>query len=263
MYGVAFLMVLFPYLLWRGTWFGKPLTDGEIEKALQDGSRPRKIQHALVQIAERISRGETSSVRRWYPEVERLSTTSPPEVRAMATWLMGQDNQFESFHQRLADLVQDPDLLVRRNAALALVRFGDSRGKPELVAMLRAHKLTAPQDGLLSFRLKDGEAVTPGTLIAQIQIASEGNVDIRSPLPGFFSNPQAGGKRPVASSETVGLISPAESQVWEALRALFLVGQTEELADVEPYAGDLPQMSERVRQQALQTVGAIRGRGSR
>ncbi len=256
-------MVLLPYLLWRGTWFGKPLTDGEIEKALQDGSRPRKIQHALVQIAERISRGETSSVRRWYPEVERLSTTSPPEVRAMATWLMGQDNQFESFHQRLADLVQDPDLLVRRNAALALVRFGDSRGKLEIVAMLRAHKLKAPKDGLLSFRLKDGEAVNPGTLIAQIQTASEGNVDIRSPLAGFFSNPQAGDKRPVASSEIVGLISPAESQVWEALRALFLVRQTEELADVEPYARDLPQMSERIRQQALQTVGAIRGRGSR
>ena len=42
---------------------------------------------------------------------------------------MGQDNKSEEFHQALLSLLNDNDPLVRRNAALQLVRFGDGSGK--------------------------------------------------------------------------------------------------------------------------------------
>ena len=46
--------------------------------------------------------------------------------------------------------------------------------------------------------------------------------------------------------------------MFEALRALVLIGQPETLADVERFAAGVPGMSERVRQQALLTAQAIR-----
>jgi hypothetical protein len=65
----------------------------------------------------------------------------------------------------------------------------------------------------------------------------------------------------IAVGEEILLLSPAEEQVWEALRALYLVGQAEDLPDVERFAGRAPHMSDRIRQQALQTISAIKERG--
>jgi len=48
--------------------------------------------------------------------------------------------------------------------------------------------------------------------------------------------------------------------VWEALRALYLVGQAEDLPAVVPYERDLPDISNDVRQQARETEKAIRER---
>ena len=56
-YLVTWLIVLMPFLFWRGTWFGRPLSDAEITKYLRDDQKPRHIQHALVQIGERMNRG--------------------------------------------------------------------------------------------------------------------------------------------------------------------------------------------------------------
>src|SRR5260221_8475391 len=53
---VAWLIVLLPFLFWRGTWFGRPLRDAEVSEYLRDNSKPRHIQHALVQIGERMAR---------------------------------------------------------------------------------------------------------------------------------------------------------------------------------------------------------------
>jgi len=256
-YGTVFLMVLVPYLFWRGVWFGSPLTDHEIEEILHDATKPRRIQHALVQISDRMSRGE--SVQRWYPVIERLSEGSVPEVRALATWLMVQDNQCSSFHLKLRSLVKDTDPLIRRNSALALVCFGDSQGKPEILAMLRPYLLTAPQDGRISFQVREGEKVNTGTIVARVQTWPDKTLDVHSPMPGFFSAVSVH-RNLVASGELIALISPSESQVWEALRALYVVGELKDLPDIERFAGTMPQMSERVRQQAVLTIKVIKER---
>ena len=64
--------VLFPFLFWYGTWFGRRLTDAQIEQYLHDTAKPRHAQHALVQIGERLGRGD-SQVARWYPAILDLS----------------------------------------------------------------------------------------------------------------------------------------------------------------------------------------------
>ena len=51
---LAFLFVLMPFLFWRATWFGRPLTDEEITRNLADREHARKAQHALSQIADRM-----------------------------------------------------------------------------------------------------------------------------------------------------------------------------------------------------------------
>jgi hypothetical protein len=48
--------------------------------------------------------------------------------------------------------------------------------------------------------------------------------------------------------------------VWEALRALYLIGQQEDLPAILPYERDLPDISTDVRQQAIETENAIRSR---
>jgi len=51
--------------------------------------------------------------------------------------------------------------------------------------------------------------------------------------------------------------------VWEALRALYLVGQQDDLAAIQPYERELPDIPDRVRQQALATGEAIRQRAAK
>ena len=89
--GVTFLTVLVPYLFWQGTWFGRPLTDKEMAQYLSSSAKPRKTQHALVQLSEKIIRGQPDSARRWYPAVQELASHSVPEVRVTVAWLMGQE----------------------------------------------------------------------------------------------------------------------------------------------------------------------------
>ncbi|MCZ6768526.1 MAG: HEAT repeat domain-containing protein [Acidobacteria bacterium] len=127
--------VVIPFLSWQGTWFGRPLDDETLTQYLADQTKSRRVQHALAQIAERMERGDPE-VAQWYEMVAQLSEHPGSEVRVTAAWLMGHDSTSELFHKALLQMVHDEEVLVRRNAALALVRFGDDKGLNELRAML-------------------------------------------------------------------------------------------------------------------------------
>ncbi len=188
---LAVLFVIVPFLFWHEAWFGRKLSDAEIGRYLEDTGHPRKIQHALSQISDRIVRGD-SAVKPWYPRIVALAKHPATEIRILATWTMGQDNTAGIFHQTLRELLNDPDPMVRRNAALSLVRFRDASGRAELVKMLQPH--------------------------------------------------------------------PESDQVWEALRGLYLVGQPEDLPAVESIARGIGDSRNRIREQAVLTAQAIRGR---
>ncbi|MEW5975280.1 MAG: HEAT repeat domain-containing protein [Acidobacteriota bacterium] len=263
LYIVVALMVLVPYLFWKGTWFGEALTEKEFEEFLSPQAKPRKTQHALTQISELISKGQIDQAKRWYPRIATLADHSTPEVRATVAWVMGQDNTFQPFHSTLLNLLQDSNPLVKQNAALALVRFQDDVGRAELLRMLRPFTVVAAKDGLLMFRLKEGDVVNPGTMLARIQHPqSDEAFEVRSPVPGFFQAYLKENRSPVHQGDPILSVLPSEDQVWEALRALYLVGRPEDLDVIRKQVDRAQYLSARIRQQAELTIKAIQSRSS-
>src|SRR5256885_16868459 len=64
----------------------------------------------------------------------------------------------------------------------------------------------------------------------------------------------------VATGDEIATLDPSTEQVWEALRALYLVGQLDDLPIILPYERELPDIPDHVRQQAVLTERAIRER---
>lgn len=252
---LAILFVAATFLAWYFTWFGRELSDADITKYLNDTNNPRHVQHALNQIQQRIERGDAGA-KNWHPQLIALSTNPQPQFRLMAAWVMGFDNKSAEFHEALKKLVQDPEPIVRRNAALALVRFGDASGRAELVSVLSPYPVRAPVDGVIASTLKEEAEVAQGTLLARIQHSGEKVVELRSPLPGRINKILKTNGTQVAAGEEVLSLHADEDSVWEALRALALIGTREDAPIIQGYA-DSPNVAERIREQAKLTVKQV------
>ncbi|HXM19898.1 MAG TPA: hypothetical protein VN948_01365 [Terriglobales bacterium] len=259
----AWLIVLMPFLFWWNTWFGRQLSDRQLAEYLQDAKHPRHIQHALVQIGERMTRHDTS-VTQWYPQVVRLASDPVEEVRNTDAWVMGQDvlskdTSGAGFHAALLKMLADPSLSVRGNAALSLVRFGDATGRPQIVELLQPATVTAPQSGKVIDTSAVGTAIHQGGIVAKLRAGAQ-TIEIRSPISGRLRVLSAQPGQTVAAGAQVATIDPGTEQVWEALRALYLVGQPNDIAAVLPYERELPDVPDHVRKQAIETEKAIRER---
>jgi hypothetical protein len=254
----AWLICLMPFLFWWNTWFGRKLTDQQLTEYLHDTKKPRHIQQALVQVGERITRHDASA-KQWYPDLVRLATDPVEEVRNTDAWVMGQDASGAGFHEALLKMLTDSSPMVRGNAALALVRFGDAAGRAQIVALLQPAQITAPQSGRIIDSDRPGTAIHQGGLIAKLQNENSQPTEIRSPIPGHIRT-VAGTGANVAAGAEIAVVDPANEQVWEALRALYLIGQVDDLPAIRPYQRDLPDVSNDVRRQALETEQAIRKR---
>jgi biotin carboxyl carrier protein len=255
---IALLFVLMPFLFWNATWFGRPMNDQQLSKALADHSHPRDIQHALAQLETRVEANDPS-VRKWYPQIVQLAGDRVDEIRVTDAWVMGQDNSSEDFHRALLQLLNDPNPMVQRNAALSLVRFKDDSGHAQIVAMLRPYELNSPFEGKLETRLKAGDVVNPGTMVAHVE-SSAGKREVRSNVPGTLDRWLVANGSNVTSGQPILSLLPSDNMVWEALRALYLIGTAEDLPDVARYARGLDGTSPQVTQQARATLTAIRGR---
>jgi biotin carboxyl carrier protein len=255
---LALLFVLMPFLFWNATWFGRPITDKQIAKALADRSHPREIQHVLSQFETRIEKGDPS-VRRWYPQMVALSKDPVDEIRVTDAWVMGQDNTSQDFHAALLPMLNDPNPMVQRNAALSLVRFQDDSGHALIVSMLRPYVMGSPLAGVLATRLKPADIVNPGTLVAHIESGGKSN-EVRSQVPGTVERWLVSDGSTVTAGQPILSLAPNESMAWEALRALYLAGRPEDLPDVEGFVRGNDGMSPQVAVQALDTARAIRDR---
>ena len=206
-----------------------------------------------------MARGDAAT-RQWYPQVIRLAGSKESGFRVMAAWVMGQDRNAPEFHSALLRLLGNAEPMVRRNAALALVRFGDAAGRPELRAMLRPYSVVASAAGTVTFRIKESESLRNGVTLARIQPAAGASIDVISPVGGTLERRAVPDGASVSAQESIALIAPGEDQVWEALRALYLVGKTDDLPDIESSTWSNAKMSDRVHQQAVATAQAIRAR---
>jgi HEAT repeat protein len=218
------------------------------------------VQHALLQIQQRMERGDAGA-KNWYPQLVTLSGSQETEFRLTVAWLMGFDNKSAEFHNALLKLVADPEPIVRRNAALALVRFDDHSGRAELVAILKPYAVRANSDGIVASSLHEGAAMARGALLARIQQADGKVAELRSPLPGRINKILKPNGSQVSKGDEVLNLNSDEASVWEALRGLALIGAKEDLDVIQGYANSAD-VSTRVREQANLTVKAIQNKSA-
>src|ERR1700687_906713 len=255
----AWLVVLMPFLFWWSTWFGRALTTKQLGEYLNDNRHPRHIQHAIVQLGQRMSRHDPSATR-WYPDLVRLASNPREEVRSTDAWVMGQDTAGPGFHDALLKMLDDPSMIVRGNAALSLVSFGDSSGRAQIVSLLQPVTITTPTAGRVTDTAVAGTAIHQGGLIAKLQQGDgdgQQTRELRSPITGRVRTLSTATGASVVPGTAIATVEPGEEQVWEALRALYLIGQLEDLPAIRPYQRELPEVPERLRQQALETERAI------
>jgi HEAT repeat len=258
-FATGWLIVLMPFLFWWNTWFGRHLSDQQLTEYLHDDKKPRHLQHALVQLGDRMSHADANA-KQWYPDLLHLATNPVEEVRNTDAWVMGQDTSGAGFHDALLKMLRDQSPMVRGNAALSLVRFGDSTGRPQIVALLQPAQITAPSAGTIADADRPGTSIHQGGLVAKLSASgSTSLVEIRSPIPGRIRSVAQTGANVTPGTE-VAVIDPSTDQVWEALRALYLIGQPEDLPAIRPYQRDVPDVSNDVRQQAQETEKAIQAR---
>ena len=256
----AWLIVLMPFLFWWNTWFGRQLSDKQLTEYLDDEKHPRHIQHALVQLGERMAHHDATASR-WYPDLLRLVSHPVEEVRNTDAWVMGQDSSGAAFHDSLLKMLSDSSAVVRGNAALSLIRFGDASGRPQIVALLQPLTIFAPITGRVIDADKVGTSIHQNGLVAKLQDGQR-TFEVRSSISGRIRTLSVRTDSTVVAGAEIATIDPSAEQVWEALRALYLVGQRDDLPAIRPYQRDLPEIPDRIRQQAALTEKAIRERAT-
>jgi hypothetical protein len=257
---VVALFVILPFLSWYGSWFGRPLSDAKLVEYLHDREKPRNAQHALTQLATQIEKRDPG-VKRWYPEIVAAGSNPSPEVRLTAAWVMGQDAGAEEFHAALVPMLEDSSPGVRHNAALALVRFGDSRGRPELVSMLQPVVILAPVAGTADLLAEEeGKAVAAGGPLVRIRQPDGAVQEVKAEEAAHVEKISISSGAAVEEGAELMVLSPSTDQVWEGLRALYLVGQLDDIPTVQRYLRPIPGLPARVSQQAAATLESIRAR---
>ena len=259
---LAVLFVLGAFLSWYFSWFGRRLSDADVTSYLSDQKHPRRVQHALLQVQERIAQGDPAA-RQWYPQVVHLANDPETEFRLTVAWLMGFDHKSNEFHRALLALVKDNEPIVRRNAALALLRFGDATGRDQLRATLQPYAFTSPVGGIVESALKEQSQVARGSLLVRVRQPNNITEEVRSPLPGRIERVTVSPGATIAAGETLLTLTSDEESVWEALRGLSLVGEDDDLPVLELYERDSapgPQRSDRIKEQAALTAKAIKSR---
>jgi multidrug efflux pump subunit AcrA (membrane-fusion protein) len=169
---------------------------------------------------------------------------------------MGQDNQSPEFHAALLRQLADVNPMVQRNAALSLVRFADPAGHALIVGMLAPYTVNAQRTGTLSIRLKPGDVINPGTLLAHIQVDHD-KTEVRSKVPGTIRAWLAQENAQIKTGDPLLQVDPSAEMIWESLRALYLIGVKDDLPAVNSYVRGAEALPPQIQQQAQLTAKAI------
>jgi hypothetical protein len=101
--------------------------------------------------------------------------------------------------------------------------------------------------------------VAIGVTLATIRQENGQVQDVHSPVQGDVRSVVKDGSA-VAAGQTIVVIGPDRDAVTNALTALTLIGEPEDLPDIFPYVAGQPNMPSSVKQQAAQAAEAIKGR---
>jgi pyruvate/2-oxoglutarate dehydrogenase complex dihydrolipoamide acyltransferase (E2) component len=111
-------------------------------------------------------------------------------------------------------------------------------------------------------RLNHGYVVNPGTIVGHINVGDWASKEVSAVFPGTLQRWMVPDGASVTQGQPILTLAPSESMVWEALRALYLVGRAEDLPDVDRFVRGTEGFSPQVAQQAQATSRAIRSRSS-
>ncbi len=255
---LVFASLALPVYFWKGTWFGTQLTDEQIREYLTDADNPRKTQHALERITERIQSKDANAAS-FYPLIPPLASNDRHEIRMMAAWVMGWDTSGDGFQEALQKLVNDPVELVQRNAALSLSKYDDYRSKPVLLSMLVPYEIKCPQSGSISGLLQKGQPIRAGMEVAYLKSNEGRSSKIISPVDGGVKRVAASNGSDVSKGDVIYEVSPAQQDMWEALRALLIVGDPEDIESIQKNT-DRYATKPHIVEQSKETVMAIEKR---
>ncbi len=232
--------VIVPAMFWQRVWLGVHLSDDEIRRLLSQPENPRDVQHACEQISRRMQR-DPQDAQQFYGLLVSLADHSDEQIRYVAAWCMGEDNtRHPPLHQALLRLASDEAPRVRYNAALGLVRRGDPAARSVLREMLLPCPVVADWKGLSSAGtvldvLRKGDPVKPQMQLALVDTGAGDPEPVLAPLGGRVGEVWVVRGASVNSGEPICTIEPTFQQAYEALRALALVGEADDLPYVEPY----------------------------
>jgi hypothetical protein len=208
-----------PLLFSTYVWFGGAPDEQELALHLGEPVRVAQARQAIAQIAVRMSRGGRS-MQHWYPRIRALAVFPDPDLRQSVAWAMGRDSSEASFREPLRKLLADPDVMVRRAAALSLANHGDAQSKAELEAMLRPYAVRAATAGPIRILVHPGDRVSPWSDIARTNNAAGDLTRIRAPVPGVVKSVAGEGEVQAEIGHTLIEIAPDSEQTTMAQKAL-------------------------------------------
>ncbi|MCA1815656.1 MAG: HEAT repeat domain-containing protein, partial [Acidobacteria bacterium] len=192
----------------------------------------------------------------------QISNDPATDLRMAAAWVMGDDNTSEDFHAALRRLLDDDEPAVRRMAALSLTRFDDARSRAELVSMLGDYSVKAGVSGKVLTILPVGSAVSRQAMIARLRDDAGQTRELRAPVSGGVEKVSVAEGASVSPTDELVVLSPDADNALQALRALFVVGATDDLPEIERYARGVAGMPPDVQKQAALTSEEIKRRAS-
>ncbi len=256
-------LIIVPVMFWQRIHFGTSLSDEEIRRRLSHLEEPREVQHACEQVSRRMQR-DPQGARQFYDLLVSAADHPDEQIRYVVAWCMGEDGTRDPlFHQALLSLAGDGAPRVRYNAALALARFDDPAARGVLCEMLNPYVVLAEWEGpsteaTLVDILDKKQPVRPRMQLALVDTPGREPQVVLAPLGGRIGSLPVGRGERIVKGRPLCTIQPSYEQVYEALRALTLVGLEEDLQHVEPYSNIENSFShaQRVRLQAQARLAA-------
>jgi biotin carboxyl carrier protein len=209
-----FLTVVFPFAFWFLTWHGWALDPAHVETGLGEPLRPARASQQIMQIGEKLSRGD-HSVRRWYPRIVELAKTQDEDLRRNVAWMMGRDPEHESFREVLRTMLNDPLPMVRLEAALSLAQFRDATARQELQSATQPFRVNSSVAGRIQMRIDTGDTTRPQTVVARIN-----DVDVIASVPGKVTKLLAKDGEDVTKGQSLVAIERNPTHIEQARRAL-------------------------------------------
>ncbi len=234
---------------WGSCWYGAPMSDGAIAKALTGEKGEQEIQRALSNVVNRIEES-TDGGESFFPAVLALEHHETVQIRATAAWTMGAANEHAPFTDALQRMIQDTSEVVRQNAALALTRHNQTIGRTIILGMLLPSVTRAPHAGEVVQLVRKDEILRAGMRVARVVGENGLETDITSPINGTVKRTDVGLDDTVAAGASMVVIQPVDAQYFQALRALMKVGEVSDLAAINQFTDRAGRLSEEVQLQA-------------